>query len=137
MTHFLMRQTLAAAAVMLAACGAARSAEDEIVQVATETTMRYRDGSYTADGLYGGLPSRLTVTLTITNDKIEGVSVQTHATDPTSLDLQRRFAQAVPAVVIGRPLADVHVGKLAGSSVTPDGFNAAVERIRLQAARSP
>lgn len=135
MVRILMTQTVAVAAVMLAACGTARSAEEEVGQVAMQTAIRYKDGTYTADGLYGGLPSRLTVTLRIADDKIEGVSVQTHATDSTSLDLQRRFAQAVPAVVIGRPLADVRVGKLAGSSVTPDGFNAAVERIRLQAAR--
>jgi len=108
---------------------------DEVAQAGTVTTARYKDGTYTADGLYGGLPSRLTVTLKISKDIIEGVSVQTHATDPISLDLQRRFAEAVPSAVLGKPLREVRVGKLAGSSVTPDGFNAAVQRIRSQAAR--
>lgn len=134
MTYVLMKQTFVAVAA-IAASQTAQSADDEVAQVATVTTARYKDGMYTADGLYGGLPSRLTVTLKISKDIIEGVSVQTHATDPTSLDLQRRFAEAVPSVVLGKPLREVRVGKLAGSSVTPDGFNAAVQRIRSQAAR--
>ena len=36
-----------------------------------------------------------------------------------SLELQRRFAAAVPKVVVGRPIDQVNVGKLAGSSNTP------------------
>jgi hypothetical protein len=47
--------------------------------------------------------------------------------------LQRRFAAVVPAVVVGKPIAEVQVGRLAGSSGTPDGFNRAIEQIKKQA----
>jgi hypothetical protein len=60
--------------------------------------------------------------------------VTPHATVPRSLELQRRFAEAVPRVV-GRPIDQVNVGKLAGSSNTPKGFNAAIRQIKDQAVR--
>ena len=68
-------------------------------------------------------------------DRITDVQVTANATDPTSLDYQERFADAVPDVVVGRPIDEVHVSRLAGSSGTPDGFNEAIEKIKDQASR--
>lgn len=93
----------------------------------------YTDDVYTATGNYGSLPSSITVTVTLEDDIITAVKVTPHATNPTSLDLQRRFADVVPAVVVGKHIDEVKVGRLAGSSGTPDGFNAAIERIMEQA----
>ena len=96
---------------------------------------RYADGVYTATGQYGGLPSSLTVRVRVEHGMIARVEVGTPAKDPTSLGYQKRFAAAVPAVVVGRPIDQVKVGKLAGASGCPDGFNAAIAKIRTQAAR--
>jgi uncharacterized protein with FMN-binding domain len=96
----------------------------------------YIDGSYAARGWYGSLPSSITVTLSLSDDVITAVKVEPHATDPTSLDFQRRFAAAVPEVVVGRRIADVKVDRIAGSSGTPQGFNDALRQIREQAKRS-
>jgi uncharacterized protein with FMN-binding domain len=96
---------------------------------------RYQDGAYSADGWYGSLPSSIGVELTLEDDVITDVGVTTHATDPTSLDYQQRFADAVPEVVIGRPIDEVRVSELAGSSGTPDGFNDALDRIKNEASR--
>lgn len=87
----------------------------------------------------GSLPSSITVTGTMVGGVITDVEVTPHATDPTSLDLQRRFAAAVPVVVVGKPIDEVQVGRLAGSSGTPVGFNAALERIneRARSAATP
>lgn len=93
----------------------------------------YADGEYTATGQYGGLPSSITVNVTLVDDIITDVEVTTHATNPTSLDLQQRFAEAVPAVVVGKPIDEVKVGRLAGSSGTLNGFNDAIEQIKEQA----
>ncbi|WP_218005324.1 hypothetical protein [Hydrogenophaga palleronii] len=136
MIHRSIARALAIAATLLAACGEALAGAEGAAPVSgRKEEASYRNGTYTAEGLYGGLPSRLTVTLTLAADRIQAVSVRTHATDPTSLDYQRRFAEAVPALVKGRPIADVQISKLAGSSVTPDGFNEALARIREQARR--
>ena len=94
----------------------------------------YADGDYTALGEYGGLPSHITVSLTLSDNIVTAVDVTPHATDPTSLDYQERFADAIDAVVVGKPIADLEISKIAGSSGTPDGFNDALEQIRTQAA---
>ncbi|WP_181429218.1 hypothetical protein [Curtobacterium sp. MCSS17_008] len=94
----------------------------------------YRDGDYEATGEYGGLPSHLDVALTIADGDITNVTVTPTATNETSLGYQQDFADAVPDVVIGKPLAEVSVGKLAGSSSCGDGFNDAIAQIREQAA---
>lgn len=95
----------------------------------------YADGVYTATGKYGSLPSSITVTVTLVDDVVTAVKVTLEATNPTSLDLQRRFAAAIPAVVVGKPIDEVKVGRLAGSSGTPDGFNAAIQRIKEKASK--
>lgn len=109
--------------------------KDSPIMPATAITQAptYKDGTYTAIGTYGGLPSHLTVTVNLQQGLLSKVQVKTHATDPTSLDYQRRFADAVPQVVEGKPLKDVNVGKLAGASGCPIGFNDALDQIRKQA----
>jgi uncharacterized protein with FMN-binding domain len=94
---------------------------------------RYADGTYTASGQYGGLPSSIGVSVTLVDDVITAVTVTPRATDPTSLDYQTRFARAVPALVVGRNIDEVNLSKVAGSSGTPDGFNAAIQRIKAEA----
>jgi uncharacterized protein with FMN-binding domain len=96
---------------------------------------RYVDGVYTATGQYGSQPSSITVKATLASGVITAVEVTPHATVPRSLELQRRFAAAVPKVVVGKPIDEVKVGKLAGSSGTPKGFNAAIQRIKEQASK--
>jgi uncharacterized protein with FMN-binding domain len=94
---------------------------------------RYADGTYNATGQYGSLPSSIGVSVTLVDDVITAVTVTPRATDPTSLDYQTRFAQAIPALVVGRNIDEVNLSKVAGSSGTPDGFNAAIQRIKAEA----
>ncbi|PAD37127.1 hypothetical protein CHH48_01520 [Terribacillus saccharophilus] len=75
----------------------------------------------------------MTVDVSLERNIITEVEVTPHATNETSLELQQRFAEAVPAVVIGKDIGEVEVGRLAGSSGTPDGFNDAIRQIREQA----
>jgi uncharacterized protein with FMN-binding domain len=94
----------------------------------------YADGTYSATGQYGSLPSSIGVSVTLVEDVITAVTVTPQATDPTSLDYQTRFARAIPALVVGRNIDEVNLSKVAGSSGTPDGFNAAIQRIKAEAA---
>jgi uncharacterized protein with FMN-binding domain len=94
---------------------------------------RYADGTYAATGRYGSLPSSIGVSVTLVDDVISAVTVTPRATDPTSLDYQTRFARAIPALVVGRNIDEVNLSKVAGSSGTPDGFNAAIQRIKAEA----
>ena len=94
---------------------------------------KYADGTYTATGQYGGLPSSIGVSVTLVEGVITAVTVTPQAMDPTSLEYQTRFAQAIPALVVGRNIDEVNLSKVAGSSGTPDGFNAAIQRIKAEA----
>jgi uncharacterized protein with FMN-binding domain len=96
-------------------------------------TGNYADGTYTATGQYGSLPSSIAVSVTLVEDVITAVTVTPRATEPTSLAYQNRFAQAIPALVVGRNIDEVNLSKVAGSSGTPDGFNAAIQQIKAQA----
>ncbi|MFD7206214.1 hypothetical protein [Streptomyces sp. NPDC059893] len=93
----------------------------------------YKDGEYSVDGEYGTRGSSIGVTLTLQNGEISAVDVTPHATDETSLGLQRRFAKALPALAVGKDIDDVNLDRVAGNSHTPDGFNDALEKIKAEA----
>lgn len=91
-------------------------------------------GPYT-DGEYGTRGSSIGVSITLEDDAITAVEVTPLATDETSLDLQRRFAEAVPAVVVGRDIDTVNLDRVAGNSHTTAGFNNALEKIKAEASQ--
>jgi uncharacterized protein with FMN-binding domain len=123
----------APAGTPLSSPGHSSATNNEHSRPASDSGFDYVDGQYTAEGQYGSLSSSIGVTVTLTGDIVTAVSVTPHATDPTSLDLQNRFAAAVPTVVVGRDIDEITVARLAGSSHTPHGFNAALEEIKAQA----
>ncbi len=97
------------------------------------TASGHEDGTYNAIGTYGGGPSFLDVTVTLSDDIVTDVTVGTMAENETSLGYQERFAAAVPGEVIGKSLDEAEVGKLAGASTCPEGFNDAIAQIREHA----
>jgi hypothetical protein len=96
----------------------------------------YTEGEYTATGLYAGGKKSIGVKLRLDGGTITSVEVTPQATNKMSLGLQKRFAEAVPEVVTGRSIDEVHLDKLAGSSLTTKGFNDALEKIKSEAANS-
>jgi uncharacterized protein with FMN-binding domain len=136
--------TIIAISVAAATAGCATDAEVTTPSSASNTSLaapgspssrrsKYADGTYTATGQYGSLPSSIGVSVTLVDDVITAVTVTPRATEPTSRDYQTRFAQAIPALVVGRNIDEVNLSKVAGSSGTPDGFNAAIQRIKAEA----
>ena len=96
---------------------------------------KYSDGEYEAEGIYGGSKS-IIVKVQIDNDHLKNVEVTPNTlTIRRSLSLQKKFAEAVPEVVIGRSIDEIHLDKLAGSSLTTKGFNDALDKIKAEAAR--
>jgi uncharacterized protein with FMN-binding domain len=140
-----LRTTIIAIAVYAATAGCAmRDADVTTLSSASSTSVaapgspssrrsKYADGTYNATGQYGSLPSSIGVSVTLVDDVITAVTVTPQAKDPTSLDYQTRFARAIPALVVGRNIDEVSLSKVAGSSGTPDGFNAAIQRIKAEA----
>lgn len=96
----------------------------------------YKDGSYTASGSYqspGGTES-IDVTLTIADNTVSAVEVTSHADNANSKRYQGEFIGGISDVVVGKPVNELKVDKVAGSSLTSGGFNEALEAIKADAA---
>ena len=98
-------------------------------------TSTYKDGSYTATGSYmsPGGEDQLLVSLTLANDVVTDVSVTPQAGDRTSSRYQARFISGYKSYVVGQNIASIYLTKVSGSSLTPVGFNDALNQIKSQA----
>ena len=95
----------------------------------------YKDGTYTAVGNYTspGGKEELGVTLTIANGIVTDSKVEVKATRPTSVERQTDFATHYEPQVEGKNIDEISLTKVSGSSLSPKGFNDAVEQIKTQA----
>ncbi|MDB5184130.1 MAG: hypothetical protein JWO07_811 [Candidatus Saccharibacteria bacterium] len=99
------------------------------------STPQYQDGQYTATGLYAGGKKNIIVRLSLNSGKITEVEITPTSTIKISLNLQKKFAIAIPDVVVGKSIDDVVLDKLAGSSLTTKGFNDAIAQVKLLAVK--
>lgn len=114
--------------------------DENVIGVMEETseeraTATYKDGTYEAKGTYSyhsGAES-IDVTVTLANGIIEEVEVVAQAKAPVSKEKQADFIANYKEQVVGKNIAEVNLGKISGSSLTPIGFNAALEDIKAQA----
>lgn len=95
----------------------------------------YKDGTYTATGSYftHDGEDRIAVTLTLKKDIITAVSVVPEPSDNISVKYQNMFLSGYKQYVIGKNISEVSLGKISGSSLTPNGFNDALAQIKAQA----
>lgn len=96
----------------------------------------YKDGTYSENATYMSPAGQDTmgVSLTLKDGVITAVSIENLATNETSIQFQNLFAEGISSVVVGKPIASLgKVGAVNGSSLTPVGFNAAVEAIMADA----
>lgn len=100
-----------------------------------QNNIQYKDGEYVAEGIYAKGKNSINVKLTLSDDTISNVEVTPMATNRMSLGLQKKFAVAVPEVAEGKLINEVHLDRLAGSSLTTQGFNDALEKIKAEASR--
>lgn len=95
----------------------------------------YKDGTYTAVGNYTspGGQEELGVTLTIASGVVTDSTVEVLATRPMSKTRQTDFAENYKDMVVGKSIDELSLGKVSGSSLSPKGFNDAVEKIKAEA----
>ncbi len=118
-----------------AAASPAGATPTEAIAAGTSPASGYADGTYTATGSYstpGGTES-ITVTLTLADGAVTAVEAEGGATRPPSSQFQDAFESGVAAVAVGVDIAELNLDAVAGSSLTPQGFNDAVEQIRADA----
>jgi uncharacterized protein with FMN-binding domain len=95
----------------------------------------YKDGMYTQEGDYTspGGPEQIEVKLTLKNNVIVESEVVAKAERPKSKFMQGVFIDNYKPLVVGKSINDLNLGKVAGSSLTPQGFNDAVAKIKAEA----
>lgn len=95
----------------------------------------YADGQYEAIGQYTspGGGETIDVSITVEDNIITDVAVVPNARLPISARYQGQFRDGVGAEVIGKNLNEVQLDVVSGSSLTPIGFNNALDQIRAQA----
>lgn len=96
----------------------------------------YADGTYTADGSYQTPETveEISVTLTLADGVVTDVEVTGDPKAPETTRYQGEFIDGIADEVVGKPIDDLNVSRVAGSSLTSGGFNTAVESIKEQAA---
>ena len=102
----------------------------------TETVgSSYMDGIYSATGSYvsPGGREQVAVTLTLSNGVVTASEFTPTASSPTSELYQKEFASNYKEYVIGKSISSLKLTKVAGSSLTPKGFNDALEQIKTKA----
>ena len=96
----------------------------------------YKDGNYSSEGAYtspGGAES-ISVKLTLKNNVVENATVASiKPSGPIATKMQAAFISGFKDQVIGKNINGINVTKVAGSSLTPQGFNDAVEKIKSKA----
>lgn len=104
-------------------------------QMENEQAMSYTDGTYEAEGSYisPGGPRTIDMTITIQDGVITDSTFVGNATDPTSQRFQGEFGDNYQPMIIGKNIDEVSLTKVAGSSLTPQGFTDALEQIKAQA----
>ena len=98
----------------------------------------YKDGNYTATGNFdtAGGSDTITVSLTLKGEVITDVSTKTSATDADSLEYDGQFNNNIKSAVVGKKINELTLSRVAGSSLTTEGFNGAIAQIERQSQNS-
>ncbi len=102
---------------------------------ATMMDHQYKDGTYTKTGNYvsPGGPEQIEVTVVIADDVIKEATVVSKATLDGSKMFQGKFIEGFKEQVIGKSVDSIKLDKVSGSSLTPKGFNDALEQVKAEA----
>jgi len=95
-------------------------------------TSEYENGTYSAVGSYfspGGRES-IELTVVITDGVITDTTIENQATDPEAKEHQELFSSNYKALVVGKEVGSVSLSRVAGSSLTSNGFNDALDQIK-------
>lgn len=131
----------AAGLLVLAGCSGAADAEGDAPDSGAGSGSAgsagdYTDGTYTAEGSYQTPETveTISVTLTLEEGVVTDVEVTGDPQAPETEQYQGQFIDGIADEVEGRSIDEIDVDRVAGSSLTSGGFNAALEDIREQAA---
>lgn len=105
------------------------------IDTTKSSVVLYKDGTYSATGSYmsPGGPDKVGVKLTLVGGVISDITVTPIAGDKVSEKFQAQFMSGYKTLVLGKKIDGLKLDKVSGSSLTPIGFNDALEQIKAQA----
>ncbi len=109
--------------------------DEPTVSDSSASDASYKDGTYTETASYStpGGSENLTVSLELKDGAISSISATGSATSGESSEHQGQFLSAYKSLVVGKSINAVKLSRVAGSSLTSNGFNAAIEKIKEDA----
>jgi hypothetical protein len=99
------------------------------------TTGGFKNGTYSTTGSYqtpGGQESIL-VKVTLADGVITDATVTQEGKTGEAQEYQSKFVSGYKSQVVGKKINEVNLSRVAGSSLTPIGFNDAIDDIEKQA----
>ncbi len=101
----------------------------------SDNTSSFKDGTYSTTSAYAapGGNDEIAVSLTVKSNIITSVTVTTVAAHDEGVRYAAQFEAQISSVAVGKSLATLNVTNVAGSSLTSQGFNAALATIRSEA----
>lgn len=101
----------------------------------SNTASLYKDGSYSANGSYetpAGLES-VKLSLNISNNQIATATFEATSENDKSIYFQDLFKKGFESEVVGKNIDEVNLSVINGSSLTPNGFMDALNKIKSEA----
>ncbi len=105
------------------------------VEPKPQSKTKYKNGTYNATGSYdspAGVES-IDVSITLSGDAITSSSVTPLAQDRRSMRYQEAFIGGYQPYVIGKNIDSIQLDVVSGASLTPAGFNDALQLIKSRA----
>lgn len=119
----------------LAACDSSAAVPVHVGSRNVDTSAEYADGSYYAEGQYvsPGAIETIGVELVLSDDIVTEISIVQFGESPNAERFQAEFAEDVGGQTVGIDIDRLNVNRVAGSSLTNDGFDEAIEKIKAEA----
>lgn len=102
----------------------------------SSTTSQYIEGAYSAVGRYQspGGNEKIKISLTLQKDgTIVSTNAESEAVSGDGAQFQKMFIRGYKSKVVGKKIGDINISQVSGSSLTPEGFNDALQQIENQA----
>lgn len=98
----------------------------------------YKNGTYSAIGNYQSPAGKeeIDIKVTVKDGVITDSEFEGKGVNPTTKKMQGLFAEGYKTQVVGKSLDEVSLDVVNGSSLTPKGFEDALQKIRTEAAAS-
>jgi hypothetical protein len=103
----------------------------------SESTMAatYKNGTYEGIGHYTSPAQQeeVNISITLKDGVVTDATFTGHGTNPTTKKMQGLFTEGFKDEVVGKPIDEINLNVVNGSSLTPKGFMDALQQVKQEA----